>query len=99
MEDEALHIIGEIGEHDLGLGALDADGSDECSEMIRGIIAANPMCAFSCANTCSTNTRTVDLALLALRVRSDIGLPLGFLRWMRLTLLLALSHASLLLER
>jgi hypothetical protein len=99
MEDQALHIVGEVDEHDLGFGALDSDGANECSGMIRGIIVANHMCAFSCAKTCSTKTRTFDLALLALRVWSGIGLPLGFLRWMRLTLQLALSHASLLLER
>jgi hypothetical protein len=29
MEDQAAHIIGEVDEHDLGLGALDPDGADE----------------------------------------------------------------------
>ena len=29
VEDEALHIVGKIGERDLGLGALDADRADE----------------------------------------------------------------------
>ena len=34
-----------------------------------------------------------------LAVRSGIGLPRGFLRWMRLTRLRALSHSSLTFER
>ncbi len=29
MEDQAIHVAGQIGERDLGLGALDADGADE----------------------------------------------------------------------
>ena len=29
MEDQALHIVGEVDEHDLGLGALEADGANE----------------------------------------------------------------------
>ena len=29
MEDQALHIVGKIGERDLGLGSLDADRADE----------------------------------------------------------------------
>ena len=29
VEDQAVHVAGQIGERDLGLGALDADGADE----------------------------------------------------------------------
>ena len=29
MEDQAVHIVGQIGQRDLGVGALDADGADE----------------------------------------------------------------------
>ena len=29
MEDQAVHIVGQIGEGDPGLGTLDADGTDE----------------------------------------------------------------------
>ena len=29
MEEQAFHIIGEVDEHDLGLGALEADGADK----------------------------------------------------------------------
>jgi len=28
VEDQAVHIVGEVGQCDLGLGALDADGAD-----------------------------------------------------------------------
>jgi hypothetical protein len=33
MEDQAFHIIGEVDEHDLGLGAFDVDGADEQSHV------------------------------------------------------------------
>ena len=39
--------------------------------------------------------RTVDLTALARAVRAGVGLPLGFLRWTRLTRPIDLSHASL----
>jgi len=29
VEDQALHIVGHIGQHDLGLGTLEADVADE----------------------------------------------------------------------
>ena len=29
MEDQALHIVGEVDEHDLGLGTLEADSANE----------------------------------------------------------------------
>ena len=29
VEDQSVHIVGEIGERDLGFRALDADGADE----------------------------------------------------------------------
>lgn len=34
MEDQAVHAIGQIGERDLGLGALDADGADEQAHLV-----------------------------------------------------------------
>jgi hypothetical protein len=33
VEDQALHIVGQISEHDLGLGAFDPDGTDEQTHM------------------------------------------------------------------
>ncbi len=33
MEDQALHIIHQIGQHDLGLGTLDPDRTDEQPHM------------------------------------------------------------------
>jgi len=33
VEDQALHIVCQIGEHDLGLGTLDHDGTDEQPDM------------------------------------------------------------------
>ena len=29
VEDQAVHIVGEVGERDLSLGALNADGTNE----------------------------------------------------------------------
>ena len=40
---------------------------------------------FSCAKTCSTAERTLDLRPLAIRVASGMGRPFGFLTWMRET--------------
>ncbi len=34
MEDQAVHVVGEIGQRDLGLGALDADGADEQPHLV-----------------------------------------------------------------
>ena len=44
-----------------------------------------PNPTFCSAKTCSTRDRILDFALLALRVASGIGRPLGFLQWIRLT--------------
>jgi hypothetical protein len=33
VEDQALHIVSKIDQHDLGLGTLEADGGDEQSHM------------------------------------------------------------------
>lgn len=33
VEDQALHIVGQISEHDLGLGTFDPDGTDEQTHM------------------------------------------------------------------
>lgn len=33
VEDQALHVISQIGKHDLGLRALDPDGADEQPHM------------------------------------------------------------------
>lgn len=29
VEDQAVHVVGEVGQRDFGFGALDADGADE----------------------------------------------------------------------
>ena len=34
VEDQAVHVVGEVGEVDLGLGALDADGADEQPHLV-----------------------------------------------------------------
>ena len=34
MEDQAMHVVSQIGEGDLGLGALDADGADEQAHLV-----------------------------------------------------------------
>jgi len=34
VEDQAVHVVGEVGERDLGLGALDADGADEQPHLV-----------------------------------------------------------------
>jgi len=47
----------------------------------------------------STLTRIFDLAQLAARRASDRALPVGFLRWIRLTRPWAASRASLVLDR
>jgi hypothetical protein len=44
------------------------------------------MRSFRCAKTCSTRARILDFLALAFAVRLGIGLPEGFLRWIRLTL-------------
>lgn len=33
-EDKAVHVVGEVGERDLGLSALDADRADEQSHLV-----------------------------------------------------------------
>ena len=35
MEDQAVHIVSEVGEGDLRLGADDADGADEQRHLVR----------------------------------------------------------------
>ena len=49
--------------------------------------------------TCSTRERIFDLAALARRVASGMGLPLGFLRWTWLTKPLFSMNVSLAAER
>lgn len=34
VEDQAVHIVGEVGQCDLGFGALDADGADKQPHMM-----------------------------------------------------------------
>ena len=35
VEDQAVHVVGQVGQRDLGLGALDADGADApCRECL-----------------------------------------------------------------
>ena len=34
VEDQAVHIVGEVGERDLGLGTLDADSADEQPHLV-----------------------------------------------------------------
>lgn len=34
MEDQAVHVVGEVGERDLGLGAFDADGANEQPHLV-----------------------------------------------------------------
>ena len=70
--DQPLHVIGEIGKADLGSGAGDLDGADEQSHR-----------PFLSGKDISTTARTTDWRALALAVRRGIGLPLGFLRWIR----------------
>jgi len=59
----------------------------------------NAIGPFILANGCSTKARTFERLPLALEARSDIGLPLGFLVWMRETKPFLASQASFLLER
>jgi hypothetical protein len=33
VEDQATHFVGEVDQHDRGLGALDTDGADEQTHM------------------------------------------------------------------
>ena len=88
VEDQALHIVGQISEHVLGLGTFYPDGTDE-----------QPHMCLLLRKTCSTLARIFDWARLAARSASDLGLPFGFLRWIRLTRPLAASQASLVLDR
>ena len=34
VEDQAVHVVGEVGEGDLGFGALDADSADEQHHLV-----------------------------------------------------------------
>jgi hypothetical protein len=45
------------------------------------VLTNNCIRSFWAAKTCSTRERIFDLAALARRVASGMGLPLGFLRW------------------
>ncbi len=51
------------------------------------------------AKGCSTWARTDDLAAFALAIRLGIGLPFGFLWWMRLTLPMRVRNRSFSAER
>ena len=84
MEDQAVDVVDEVGECDLGLGSS--------VPMVR---MKSAIWFFCRAKTCSMRARTVDLAALARAVRAGIGLPLGFLRWTRLTRQIDFIHASL----
>lgn len=70
MEGEAPHFVGEIGERDLGLGAIDVDSAHKQPHLV--LLMREHM---------STRARMLDYATLAYTVRSCTGLPLGFLRW------------------
>ena len=57
------------------------------------------MRSFCWAKTCSTVARTTDFMALALAMRFGIGLPTGFLQWIRLVLPRWLRNSSFALER
>lgn len=54
--------------------------------------------SFCWAKTCSTRARILDFAAFALAVRFGIGLPKGFLPWIRLVLPQSARKSSLVLE-
>jgi hypothetical protein len=70
QEEQSFEVIDQIGHADFHCGARDTDRPHEQS--IR---------SFCVAKICSTRERIFDLAALARRIASGIGLPLGFLRW------------------
>ena len=84
MEDETVHVVGKVDQRHLGSGAGDADGADD--EAHRALLPGKDML------DAGTDAR---LLRIGRAVRSGIGRPRGFLRWMRLTRPLRLSHFSL----
>ena len=58
-----------------------------------------PILAFCSAKTCSMWARTADFLAFARAVRSGIGRPAGFLRWMWLTSIRWRKRSSFFLER
>ncbi len=84
MEDQAVHVAGQIGEGDPGLGVADTDGANEQALF----------CLLVREHRLDAGT---DLGRggVAFAVRSGIGRPLGLRRWMRLTLPCRRSQRSL----
>ncbi len=88
MEDQAVEIVGQIGQGQFRLGPGDANGADEQAEPV--LLMGEHMLDLA---------RIEDLAALARAVAMGIGLPLDLRRWMRLVIIRSASQASLLCER
>jgi len=85
--EQAAHVGDQVGQPDLGRRPSKPDGPDEqTSRLLLG-------------KTCSMCARTADFLALARALRSGIGRPGGFLRWMWLTSIRWLSRPSFLFER
>lgn len=71
MKDQAAHTISEIDEHNPGLSTFYTDGANELNHvrLLLGKDMLHPRPHF------------LGLSLLAAPSVSDLGLPLGFLRW------------------
>ena len=88
MEDQAVHVVGDVGEGQFRLGLGEANRADEQAEA--GLLMAK---------TFSIRARMKDFFALARAVACGIGLPAGLRRWMRLASIFGASHFSLFCER
>jgi hypothetical protein len=80
VEDQALHIIGEVDKRDLGLGALEADGADEARRNDPGDHCSKPHVRFFLSEDMLDEHAHFRFDTVGLADAAGIGLPLGFLR-------------------
>ena len=78
MEDQTVHIVSEVGQRDLGLGALDADGSDEQAHFVllmrKDVLDASAHLGFDCVGLGCSLRHWPAAGLLAVDP-ADLALP------------------------
>ncbi len=83
MEDQAVHVVGDVGERQFRLRTGQADRADEEAET--GLLVGEDML---------DGGPDGRLLALACAVALGIGLPAGLRRWIRLTSIRSASHLS-----
>ena len=88
MGDQAVEVIGQIGQCQFRLSPLDSDGADEQPEPV-----------FLMREHMLDPGTDRGLAAFARAVAFGMDFPLGLRRWMRLDSMRSASHISFVLER